>query len=137
MSLCIKCGGNESTKGRKICNSCIYKQKKKSNPIRIAYASLKGHAKERGKDFNLSIKQFSDFCIKSNYLNCKGIQKFSFHVDRIDETKGYNINNIQLLKNIDNVRKYINFVEINRDGKKIFKTNVSVDLKSKIIDAPF
>src|ERR1035437_2320256 len=97
--LCIKCGQKESEKRSKKCNSCNYLLKKESNPIRIAYTRLKSHAKERGKSFSLTIEQFSEFCVKSNYLNCKGIEKDSYHIDRIDENKGYHHDNIQLLTN--------------------------------------
>jgi hypothetical protein len=135
--ICNQCGLKQSEKGSRKCNSCNYKQKKKSNPIRIAYTSLKGHAKERGKDFDLTIEQFEEFCIKSNYLNCRGIEKFSYHIDRKDETKGYEVGNLQLLTNIQNVRKYIKFVEINRYGTKIFKTQVAVNLKEISTGAPF
>ena len=135
--ICVQCGLKQSEKGSRKCNSCNYKQKKKSNPIRIAYTSLKGHAKERCKEFNLTIEQFKVFCIESNYLNCRGIAKFSYHIDRIEETKGYEVGNLQLLTNIQNVRKYIKFVEINQHGTKIFKTQVAVNLKEIRTDAPF
>jgi len=135
--LCIKCHQNESEKHRKTCSRCNYIQKKKSNPIRIAYTSLKYHAKERGKEFSLTIDQFKEFCVKSNYLNCKGIEKNSYHIDRIDESKGYEIGNIQLLTNTENVRKYIKFVEVNRQGKRIFTTETNLKLRHVVNSAPF
>ena len=122
--ICIRCHDKESEKGRKTCSPCNYLQKKQSNPVRIAYTSLKCHAKERGKVFTLTLEQFKEFCVKSNYLNCKGIEKFSYHIDRVDETKGYDVGNIQLLTNTENIRKYIRFVELNRDGSKKFTTSV-------------
>jgi len=136
--ICIKCHQKQAEKHKKTCCSCNYLQKKASNPVRVAYTSLKYHAKERGKEFSLTLEQFKEFCIKSNYLNCKGIEKHSYHIDRIDETKGYEIGNVQLLTNVQNVRKYIEFVEINREGKQIFKTNVSpLSKQEHIFDAPF
>ena len=134
---CIKCHQNESEKHKKTCCSCNYIHKKKSNPVRIAYTSLKCHAKERGKEFSLTLDQFKEFCVKSNYLNCKGIEKNSYHIDRIDESKGYEIGNIQLLTNTENVRKYIKFVEINKHGKKIFTTETNLRLHQAVNSAPF
>jgi len=135
--LCVKCHQKESEKHKKTCCSCNYKQKKKSNPIRIAYTSLKNHAKERGKDFSLTLNQFKEFCVKSNYLNCKGIEKFSYHIDRIDERKGYEIGNIQLLTNTENVIKYIKFIEVNQQGNKIFTTETNLRLHRVVNSAPF
>lgn len=135
--LCIKCHKKESEKGRKTCNSCNYRQKKLKNPIRIAYTSLKSHAKERGKNFTLTLEEFTWFCIKSNYLNRKGIKKFSYHIDRIDETKGYEVGNLQLLTNTENARKYIKFVEINRNGRKIFTTQTNIRAHKIANTAPF
>jgi len=135
--ICIKCKEKEAENKSKNCNSCNYLQKKKSNPIRIAYQSLKGHAKERGKDFNLTIQEFTEFCIKSEYINKKGIKKDSFHIDRINESVGYQIGNLQLLTNSENIRKYIQFVEINRDGSKKFTTTVNLNLNNQINDTPF
>ena len=135
--LCIKCHQKESEKHKKTCCSCNYKQKKKSNPVRIAYTSLKQHAKERGKEFSLTMDQFSEFCAKSNYLNCKGVEKNSYHIDRIDESKGYEIGNIQLLTNTENIRKYIKFVEVNRQGKKIFTTETNLRPIQVVNSAPF
>lgn len=59
---CKKCGLRPSEKGRKTCCHCNYLKKKQSNPIRIAYTSLKAHAKERGKIFTLTLSEFTDFC---------------------------------------------------------------------------
>ena len=135
--LCIKCHQKESEKHRNTCCSCNYKQKKQSNPVRVAYTSLKCHAKERGKVFTLTLEQFTEFCVKSNYLNCKGIQKFSYHIDRVDETKGYEVGNLQLLTNTENIRKYIRFVEINRDGSKKFTTSVQLNANKIEYCSPF
>lgn len=103
--------------------------------MKIAYYSLKYHAIERKKEFSLTFEQFEQFCIKTNYLNKKGIKKNSYHIDRIDESKGYHIDNIQLLTNSDNIRKYIKFVRINEDNKKMFTTEM-IDYKIEI-EAPF
>lgn len=135
--LCKKCGIKEAEKKMRTCCSCNYLKKKQSNPIRLAYSSLKGHAKERGKTFTLTLEQFTEFCVKSDYINKKGTKKYSFHIDRKDETKGYEVGNIQLLTNTENVRKYVRFVEINRDGTKKFTTSIKVDCSNIPNFAPF
>ena len=134
---CKHCGSDKTVKGRRVCGKCLYKARKEANPYRLSYTRLRGHAKARGKEFNLTFEQFTEFCIASNYLNCKGIKKESYHIDRIDENKGYTIDNIQLLTNIENVRKYINFVTIDENGKKVFKTNKETKLSNIEFDTPF
>lgn len=120
--LCKRCGKNKRAQKRTICYACIYQDKIEKYPERVCYTRLKGHAKERGKEFTLTFEQFKEFCIKTEYLKHKGISKHSFHIDRIDETKGYTIDNIQCLTNIENVMKYIEFSHIDENNKKIFVT---------------
>jgi len=132
---CIECGNKKTVPRRKICYQCRYKRSKISQPIHLAYYSLKYHAKERNKEFSLTFEQFEQFCVKTNYISKKGIKKNSYHVDRIIETEGYNIGNIQLLTNSDNIRKYIKFVRINEFNKKEF-TVETVNYKIEIT-APF
>ena len=122
--LCRICNKNASIHNRTLCNACIYKQKKERYPIKLAYWSLKGHAKERGKVFELTYEQFKNFCIKSKYISLKGIKGDSYHIDRINERGGYTIDNIQCITNIENVKKYIRFSHIDEyTNKKIFYTS--------------
>lgn len=48
-------------------------------------------------------------CRMTNYMNGKGTGSTGYHIDRIDERKGYFKNNIQVLSNRENVKKYIQF----------------------------
>jgi hypothetical protein len=100
---------NDRAKNRRVCNKCKSRNYRKNNPVKAAYYNLKSNAKRRGKEFKLTLDQFEKFCIKSNYLDKKGRSKKSLHIDRIDETKGYTIENIQVIKNSDNVKKYFTY----------------------------
>lgn len=102
---CLQCATRLSNKG-KICSTCSSRNWRKNNPIRYAYNNLKGHAKARGKEFTLTFEQFKEFAVKADYIAKKGRQSYSYHIDRKDETKGYTIDNIQILTNGENVRKY-------------------------------
>lgn len=42
---------------------------------------------------------------ETNYVNLKGRDKNSIHLDRIDHAKGYEVNNIQTLKSSINAQK--------------------------------
>lgn len=84
---------------------------------------LKNNAKRRGHEFTLTLDQFLEFAIKTNYMARKGIYKDSYHIDRIDETKGYSIDNIQAITNTENIKKYLSY---NYD-----KNGVPCDFKMK------
>ena len=138
MKKCKICHVNEASRHRTICCSCRYLHEKQNDPIGVAYRRLKSHAKKRGKQFSLTKFQFAEFCIKSEYSVKKGLYKDSLHIDRIDENKGYHYDNIQVLTNTQNVKKYCKWVERNRDGVNIFTTQIRVELSQcNFSDVPF
>ena len=121
-----------------VCYRCRYAKRKQNNPLNEAYKTLKYNARRRNKLFTLTIDEFTQFCKETNYLNKRGIGKNSYHIDRIDESKGYTIDNIQVLTNSENVRKYIQFTHIDEDGNKIFKTYKSgIDNSEEDGECPF
>src|ERR1700751_371869 len=104
---CTTTGCKRKTYGKdKKCRKCRY-EIEKLNPIGLSYRRLKYHAKERGKEFTLTLGDFTEFCHKCEYIAGKGVTKYSYHVDRIDETKGYTHDNIQCLQNTENVKKFL------------------------------
>lgn len=88
-----------------ICNTCRDRKFKEAHPEAYAYNKLKCNAKRRGKEFDLTINEFKEFCVKTQYL--RGVGKFasSFSIDRIDPDKGYTKDNIQVLTLAENSRK--------------------------------
>jgi len=135
--ICKKCNKNESAKGKSICHQCKYLREKMHDPIGLAYRRLKSHAKQRGKEFLLTKEEFQQFCVKSEYAFKSGISKNNYHIDRIDETKGYSIDNIQVLTNSENVRKYAKWHSRDVDGKCHFITEIKTDTKNYESNAPF
>lgn len=75
------------------------------NPARYAYRHLKANAKRRGKEFSLTLEQFTAFAIETQYLDKRGKTATSYTIDRIDPTRGYHADNIQVLTNRENVQK--------------------------------
>jgi hypothetical protein len=69
--ICIDCGYNKALKYRKICSACKSKRYRIANPVKSAYDTLKGHAKARNKEFTLTLEEFKDFCMKTDYINKK------------------------------------------------------------------
>ena len=98
---------NTSAYGNSLCWKCIKKKYKENNPTRYAYSILKNNAKRRGHSFELSFEQFEQFCVKYNYIGSKGKRSDSYSIDRIDNSKGYVIGNIQIMTFGENARKGI------------------------------
>ncbi len=88
--------------------------------MRASYHNHKSNAKRRNIPCDLTFEQFSEFCIKTDYLNGCGRGADSYHIDRIDESKGYTIDNIQKIKNSENIKKSIIY-RMTRKGPVDFK----------------
>jgi len=130
----IKGCRKEAKKGR-LCYSCAVKNYKSRNPVRYAYAVMKGNAKRRKKVFNISFEYFKQFVINSSYMAGKGITKTGLHIDRIIEELGYVEGNLQILTNTENVKKYLSY-QYDKTGKPenyMIKKSVIIDDP----DAPF
>lgn len=93
----------------KKCKACFNRDHRKRHPIWWAWVTLKNNAKRRKKFFDLTLEQFTQFCIKTEYMQNKGITKDCFSVDRKDETKGYTVDNLQVLTVGQNKKKYLNY----------------------------
>ena len=96
---------NDKYKNYKICNKCKSRRFRANNPMRSAYNCLKASAKKRHKEFDIDFDVFVNFCQETQYIARKGITKRKYHIDRKDATKGYTINNIQLLTCSANSKK--------------------------------
>lgn len=110
------------------------KEWRKKNPMHAAYLDLKSNAKRRGHSFSITFDEFKQFCKKTSYMDVKGIYKDSYHIDRIDENKGYHMDNVQLLTNSQNVRKFFDHYYDDSIGKYVFKVKKTPETENK---APF
>ena len=86
--------------------SRIFKDK---HPVKYAYNKLKQRANERGHDFDLSFEQFKKFAEDSGWLHYKGKEKNSLSIDRIDEQKGYSIDNRSVKTLSENAAKSMRY----------------------------
>gem|GEM_PF-5484863 len=66
----------------------------------------------------------------------KGIYQESWHIDRIDESGGYTIDNIQVLTNRQNVRKYLKF-SLDEHGKPVNFRTMTYKRQPRPADVPF
>lgn len=125
----------ESAKHRSLCHTCRSAEYSRKFPIECAFKNLKSNAKRRKKKFLLTIDEFREFCVKTDYIVGKGISKESYHIDRIDEEGAYELSNIQILTNSENKKKNLIWIRGQR-GESTFK----VEIQKEIIidkDLPF
>ena len=106
----VKRCGRRAARGKKgMCHTCYSREWREANPLQDAFNNLRQHAKARGKFFDLSFTDFKTFAVRLDYLGKRGTSRNAYHIDRRDETKGYTPDNIQLLPNRENVKKYQEF----------------------------
>ncbi len=87
------------------CAACRMSRWKATHPLKCAFHQLRGHAKERGKDFNLTFEQFETICLNSEYMRLKGRESCSLQIDRINNDEGYVMGNLQVLSLRENTLK--------------------------------
>lgn len=96
-------------RGSSYCGQCRTRREKERNPEGVAYYKLKHRAKKRGVVFLLTLAQFKEFCTQHVYLAGRGRTSTGYHIDRIDESKGYYLGNLQVLTNAENIAKSNNY----------------------------
>lgn len=128
---CINSGCNSKReKGRRLCSKCIKRKYREKYPIKTSYQILRDNAKRRGKEFKLTFEEFKGLCEDSGYIEGKGIYKDCLTIDRKDPLQGYEIGNLEVIKQIENsikgaiddkmVHRMVNYVEgIGVIGEKV------------------
>jgi len=75
------------------------------DPARVLFYEKRSDAKRRGKDWSLTLEQFREVVAQQDYLDCRGNTRHCLHLDRIDNTRGYHMDNIQIITCTENVVK--------------------------------
>lgn len=107
---------------------------RKKYPIRAAYHTLKYNARRRGKEFTLTLEQFTEFAVETKLLTKRGVKATSYTIDRIDTSKGYTMDNIQVMtrraNSIKNVieRRY-RFIEDLEGGQLLIVNRATEDIE--------
>jgi predicted nucleic acid-binding Zn-ribbon protein len=111
---CTNCGAMflKTSKTVTLCNKCNSERVKCTSPESKMFQRAKGRAKQKGLDFNLTVKDIiiPKHCpILGTELVCKsgasGGQKNSPALDRKDSKKGYTKDNIQVISHLANMMK--------------------------------
>lgn len=120
-------GCKHETEGRKFCGTCRSRKSRLADPVRYAFNNSKHRAKERNIPWELTLEQFRQFCIKTDYITAKGKTIGSFNIDRIKEgpDQPYSVDNIQSLEKVANIKKYYDHIK-----KKAIKKETPVSVEN-------
>jgi hypothetical protein len=91
---------------RNVCNTCKSKIYRAKFRIKYAFDALRNNARRRGHGFDLTLQQFTEFAIDTDYIVKKGRTIDSYSIDRIDNNKGYTVDNIRVLTVSENSKKF-------------------------------
>lgn len=119
--LCIQkgCSNPGNSKKAHLCHKHYHNRRKQLDPAGHCFEILKSNAKRRGHEFGITIEQWREWCDKTGYIKKKGRLASCITVDRIDPTRGYFIDNIQPMRNSDNVRKaFVDFYQMNEEHNR-------------------
>lgn len=95
---CRRCSGTR----KRLCDRHHQLWWRIRHPVKAAYAAVRHSARKRGKVFALTFAEFVD---ANSYIDGKGITRQALHIDRIDDRRGYEPDNIQILTCSENVAK--------------------------------
>ena len=98
---------NQARYTKRDCETCHCRKKQLKHPVRYAFYNVRRSAKKRNIPFNLTFEQFQQFDEQTGYVESKGQDKESLTIDRIDSSKGYEINNIRALTMSENSAKKV------------------------------
>jgi hypothetical protein len=104
--LCQHCYSRKTIPQRTVCSTCKSKIYRAKFRIKYAFDALRHNAKRRGHGFDLTLQQFTQFAIDTDYMVRKGRTLHSYSIDRIDNNRGYNVDNIRVMTVSDNSRKF-------------------------------
>jgi hypothetical protein len=105
---CSECNCWFDYKGTK-CYKCISRIRRASDRVKAVYYVIKTSAKRRGLEFTLTLEYLRKFCKDHGYIESKGRLRDQMTIDRIDNSKGYTDDNIQVLQKGINSSKYHHF----------------------------
>jgi len=102
------CNNDPVPKKGGLCHKHYKRKLNETDPVQVRYNVFKAGAKRRGKQFLITLKEFRQFCDETGYLS-PGKRGKNCTIDRIDINKGYELGNMQLLTNRQNVKKYYDY----------------------------
>lgn len=100
------CGRDKGRETGRFCSRCKRRNWELKNPVHAVWLRLKWSAKRRNLYFGITLIEFEAFCELTDYIHTRGRGPYDMSIDRIDEERGYEPDNIQVLSNAANFEKY-------------------------------
>ena len=88
-----------------LCHKHYARKIRDKDPVYARYNQFRSKSASRGIENSITLAEFRAFCKRTGYIVNKGYRGQKATIDRIDNSKGYHIDNIQLLSNRANARK--------------------------------
>lgn len=106
VKFCSQLSEKGADTGRSLkCRRCRVRLWRANNPIRAIHNAIKNKARRRGVPFSLSLEYFTSLCEETEYHKTRGRLPDDFHLDRIDCTRGYEDDNVQVITASENCKK--------------------------------
>lgn len=87
------------------CLPCTTRRYKAKHPFQYHYNAFRGNARRRGKDFTITLEEYKQFALAQGLFSPTGVKYPNRSIDRIDQSRGYHLDNIQVLTLSENSRK--------------------------------
>lgn len=110
----IACRNKPCKRKRGLCHKHYSIYRRIVDPVYNRYENFKKNAAKRpwnggiGIPFSITLQEFREFCQRTGYIIQKGKRGRNCTIDRVINTEGYHIWNIEIRSNEANVRKYHN-----------------------------
>lgn len=138
-------------KHERYCTKCRSDRWKASKPFSYHFNALRNNARRRGKDFRLTIEEYTEFAIKNKLFDENGAKYNNKTIDRREDLEGYHKDNLQVLSRPMNTRKqwvdyYRNNYDIipeeDRGAWEAYQAQFNTDLQAELVpddeeDLPF
>lgn len=99
------CSNEPVQKKGGLCHKHYRRKRRATDPVGVRYQDFKKNALDRGKEFRITLNEFRAWCNETGYIIQKGRRGQSATVDRIRNSEGYHLGNLQLLTNRANASK--------------------------------
>jgi len=90
---------------RRLCSKHKMARWRYANPLRASFSTLRDHARARKLAFSLTFEQFRDLVTPTAYLADKGNTKDALQLDRVDASRGYHADNMEVITTSENTSK--------------------------------
>ena len=99
------CSGKPIVKKGGLCHKHYARKLKERDPVGARFNQFKCKSTSRGIENSVTIKEFRAFCNKTGYIIKKGYRGKVATLDRVKNSEGYSIENIQIMTSRANSSK--------------------------------